>query len=182
MFKEGNKMQHEKMPSAKRQQLIIQKLKQSDQPISGSDFAKLTNVSRQVIVQDVSILKAKNEPIIATSQGYLYLNEHTNNQKQQVIACKHDASQTQEELYLIVDHGVTIKDVIVEHPVYGDITASIRVSNRKEADEFIKKIQSTDASYLSALTNGIHLHTLESDSIVKIEAACKDLKNSGILI
>ncbi|WP_187773715.1 transcription repressor NadR [Oceanobacillus polygoni] len=170
------------MPSAKRQQLIIQKLKESVQPISGSDFAKLTNVSRQVIVQDVSILKAKNEPIIATSQGYLYLNEQTDNKKQQVIACKHDASQTQEELYLIVDHGVTIKDVIVEHAVYGDITASIRVSNRKEADQFVKKIKATEASYLSALTNGVHLHTLEADSLVKIEAACRDLKKAGILI
>ncbi|WP_339228545.1 transcription repressor NadR [Oceanobacillus sp. FSL K6-2867] len=174
--------QQRKMPSAKRQQLIIQKLKESARPISGKDFAKLTNVSRQVIVQDVSILKAKNEPIIATSQGYIYLSEHLNNQKQQIIACKHDAGQTKEELYLIVDHGVTIRDVIVEHPVYGEITASIRVGSRKEADTFITKIQTTDASYLSALTNGIHLHTLESDSLLKIEAACRDLRKAGILV
>ncbi|RLL47013.1 transcription repressor NadR [Oceanobacillus piezotolerans] len=175
--------QQEKMPSAQRQNLILTKLKEANQPISGSEFAKLTNVSRQVIVQDVSILKAKNEPIIATSQGYMYLkNEQEDHQKKKVIACKHNASQTKEELYLIVDHGVTIKDVIVEHAVYGDLTASIRVSTRKEVNQFIEKINAADASYLSALTNGIHLHTLEADSLAKIEAACDDLKKAGILI
>ncbi|MFC4022218.1 transcription repressor NadR [Oceanobacillus longus] len=172
-----------KMPSANRQQLIITKLKEANEPISGSDFAKETNVSRQVIVQDVSILKAKNEPIIATSQGYLYLKDDKNDSlEQKVIACKHGAKQTLDELYLIVDHGVTIKDVKVEHAVYGDLTASIMVSNRREADQFIEKINTAGASYLSSLTDGIHLHTLESDSTDKIEAACADLKKAGILI
>ncbi|MGJ9459734.1 transcription repressor NadR [Oceanobacillus sp. CF4.6] len=172
-----------KMSSANRQQLIITKLKEAKKPISGSDFAKETNVSRQVIVQDVSILKAKNEPIIATSQGYLYLNDDKNDSlEQKVIACKHGDEQTLDELYLIVDHGVTIKDVKVEHAVYGDLTASIRVSNRREADQFVEKIHTAGASYLSSLTDGVHLHTIEADATDKIEAACADLKKAGILI
>ncbi|WP_249872339.1 transcription repressor NadR [Oceanobacillus saliphilus] len=172
-----------KMSSANRQQLIIETLKRARRPVSGSDFACKANVSRQVIVQDVSILKAKNEPIIATSQGYLYLKEEKEDiLERKVIACKHGAEQTQEELYLIVDHGITIKDVIVEHAVYGDLTASICVSNRREVDQFLEKINAADAPYLSSLTDGVHLHTLEADSMDKIEAACQDLKKAGILI
>ncbi|MFC3038873.1 transcription repressor NadR [Virgibacillus xinjiangensis] len=171
-----------KMSSRMRHELIIEMLKQSSKPITGSEFAKRANVSRQVIVQDVSILKAKNEPIIATSQGYFYMSQAADKETQRkVVVCKHVPEQTLDELYHIVDHGVTVKDVIVEHPVYGDLTASLRVSNRKEADEFVRRIQDTEAAYLLTLTDGIHLHTLEADSMGKIESACKDLDDAGIL-
>ncbi|PAV28881.1 transcription repressor NadR [Virgibacillus profundi] len=172
-----------KMSSTDRQKLIMDMLNQAEHPITGSDFANKTNVSRQVIVQDVSILKAKNEPIIATSQGYLLINQQMNEDLQRmVIVCNHTPEQTKKELYSIVDHGVTVKDVIVEHAIYGDLTASIMVSSRVEVDQFIKKINETNASYLSTLTEGIHLHTLEANTMDKIEAACKTLEEVGILI
>lgn len=172
-----------KMNSFSRQKLIISRLKAAKSPVTGSEFAKETNVSRQVIVQDISILKAKNKPIVATSQGYIYLNdEQKDDLHQKVIVCNHTPGQTAEELYLIVDHGVTVKDVKVEHAVYGDLTASVRVSNRKEVEQFVKKIKETNAAYLASLTGGIHLHTLEADSLSKIESACADLKKAGIMI
>ncbi|RKQ29659.1 transcription repressor NadR [Oceanobacillus halophilus] len=172
-----------KISSSERQYLIIKQLKATNSPITGSEFAKKTNVSRQVIVQDVSLLKAKGEPIVATSQGYIYLTQDTNEDLHQiVIVCRHKPEDTKEELYLIVDHGVTIKDVIVEHQVYGDLTASIRVNNRKEVDQFVERIENTSAAYLSTLTDGIHLHTIEADSKEKLEAACKDLEKAGILL
>src|SRR5699024_10219671 len=99
-----------------------------------------------------------------------------------VIACKHTPAQTKEELYILVDHGVLIRDVIVEHTVYGDITASLHVSNRKEVDQFIQNIKLTNASFLSELTEGVHLHTIEADSTNKIEEACDALEKAGILI
>lgn len=173
----------EKVTSAKRQELILNSLKAEQRPITGSEFAKRTNVSRQVIVQDVSILKAKNVPIIATSQGYMYIKEPSEKTAHRhIIACKHNPNQTEKELTIIVDHGVMVKDVTVEHPVYGDLTASLMVSNRHEVQQFIKKIQDTNAAYLSTLTEGIHMHTLEADSEEKIEAACADLQENGILL
>lgn len=166
-----------------RQELILKSLKEEQQPITGSEFAEKANVSRQVIVQDVSILKAKNEPIIATSQGYMYIQKPTVEAAHKVIiACKHSPEQTQKELSIIVDHGVTAKDVTVEHPVYGDLTASLMVSNRHEVEQFIKRIKDTKATYLSSLTEGIHMHTLESDSQAKIDDACLALHKAGILL
>ncbi|MBA2871597.1 hypothetical protein HNQ85_001872 [Anoxybacillus calidus] len=172
-----------KILGEERRQLILQWLKESREPLTGAELATKTNVSRQVIVQDISLLKARNEPIIATSQGYLYLQ--TNPQEQtytRVVACYHTPEQTLKELQVIVDHGVTVKDVTIEHPVYGDLTASVMVSNRQEAEQFIKKIEETKSAYLLQLTDGTHLHTLEANSIAKLDAACDALKKAGFLI
>src|SRR5699024_11945746 len=86
------------------------------------------------------------------------------------------------ESNVIVYHVVYVRDIKIEHEVYGDLTASIMVSNRKEVDQFIGKIEETNASYLAPLTGGIHLHTLEADSEDKIEAACKALAEANILL
>lgn len=83
---------------------------------------------------------------------------------------------------MLVDHGVTIKDVKVEHPVYGDLTASIMVSNRFDVEQYLQKIEDTNASYLSQLTDGIHLHTIEADSTEKLNAACDALDRAGFLV
>ncbi|MDC3415656.1 transcription repressor NadR [Aquibacillus salsiterrae] len=166
-----------------RKSLILKWLKEQNRPITGGELAELTNVSRQVIVQDISVLKAKNEPIIATSQGYIYLQDnHRPTQYERVVACKHAPDQTRTELELLVDHGVTVKNVIIEHPVYGDLEASIMVSNRTEVDQFIKKIDETNSPYLLQLTDGIHLHTLVADSNDKLDLAYKALTEAGMIL
>jgi len=173
-----------KLLGEERRNLLLDKLLKASKPITGGELAAFANVSRQVIVQDISLLKAKNHPIIATSQGYVYLekNKHDQPLLERLIACKHSPTDTKEELNILVDHGVFVKDVIVEHPVYGDLTASIRVGNRIEVEEFIKKISLNKASYLSQLTEGLHLHTLQADSIDKLDRACHDLDKAGILV
>ncbi|MBM7660671.1 transcriptional regulator of NAD metabolism [Bacillus mesophilus] len=172
-----------KLLGEERRTLLLQWLKTAETPLTGSDLADRSNVSRQVIVQDISLLKAKNEPIVATSEGYIYL---TSSQDQilfqEVIVCKHTPAETKEELCMIVDHGVSVKDVRIEHPVYGDLSASVRVSNRIEVDQFLAKLKHTNAPLLSQLTDGLHLHTLEADSMEKIKNACQSLKDRGFLI
>jgi uncharacterized protein len=172
-----------KILGEERRSLILQLLKDSPAPLTGSDLASRTNVSRQVIVGDITILKAKNEPIIATSQGYIYLKQPSSTVIfQRSIACRHTPEKTEDELNLLVDHGVTVKDVIIEHPVYGDLTASIMVSNRQEVKKFIEKVRSTKASLLSVLTEGIHLHTLSAQSEETLDRAVEALRNEGLLI
>ncbi|MGM2835564.1 3H domain-containing protein, partial [Bacillus cereus group sp. Bce025] len=45
-----------------------------------------------------------------------------------------------------------------------------------------QKIENTNASYLSQLTDGIHLHTIEADSKEKLDAACEALDKAGFLV
>ncbi|MBS4222563.1 transcription repressor NadR [Lederbergia citrea] len=177
------KEESKKLLGEERREWLISLLKESSSPITGSTLAKKTKVSRQVIVGDITLLKARNEPIIATSQGYMYMPIHRANEViEKTIACFHQRDQAEAELNIIVDHGVTVKDVKVEHPVYGDLTASIMVSNRQEVQSFLSRIKKTNASLLADLTSGIHLHTLAAPNVEAILKAEEALKAAGILI
>lgn len=171
-----------KLLGEERRDEILLLLKQSNEPITGADLSKIAGVSRQVIVGDITLLKARNEPILATSQGYVYL-EKTNIQHsfERQIACKHGPEDAQEELYTLVDSGVLVKNVTVEHPVYGDLTASIQVSNRHEVDLFLKKVAETGASYLSELTGGFHLHLIAASTNEAIIQAIHAMREKGFL-
>jgi transcriptional regulator of NAD metabolism len=176
-------MKDKKVLGEQRRELILNLLKLSSVPITGSELAARTNVSRQVIVGDITLLKARNEPIIATSQGYLYLQQPgTKTVIERTIACYHPPERTEEELNLLVDYGVTVKDVKIEHSVYGDLTASIMVSNRQEVKQFLKKIGETKAAYLSVLTDGIHLHTIAASSERILDEAVDALAKAKFLI
>jgi len=176
-------MNEKKILGENRRELILEWLKSSGTPITGGELSTRTNVSRQVIVGDITLLKAKGEPIMATSQGYLYLSNQANDAPiYRTIACSHPPEQTEEELNLLVDHGVTVKDVRIEHPIYGDLTASIMVSNRREVKQFLEKMQSTKSSYLSELTGGIHIHTISAPSEQILDQVEEALYKAGFLI
>ncbi|TMN23227.1 transcription repressor NadR [Lentibacillus cibarius] len=166
-----------------RRNLILSWLKQDSQPFSGKVLAEKTNVSRQAIVQDISLLKARGEPIIATSRGYVYYTDNKNPTAfTRVIAVCHQLEDTATELYTLVDHGVKIRNVMVEHPIYGDLTGSLMIKNRLDADAFLQKLHQTDATLLSKLTSGVHLHTIEADTQEQLEKACDALKTESILL
>lgn len=172
-----------KMLGEERRNALLVLLKKEEKAITGGELAKFANVSRQVIVNDMNLLKARNEPIIATSQGYLYIKaEKENNLIQRKIVCLHTAEETEDELMSIVDCGVTINNVIVEHPLYGEITASMMISNRFEVEQFVKRVKETNASLLSDLTNGTHLHVISAPSTKQLDQAEAVLREKGYLV
>lgn len=175
---------NEKILGDERHQLVIETLKKAHKPIPGRELGDMMNVSRQVIVGDITLLKAKGEPIMATSRGYVYMHENGQQQTfEKVIVCRHTPEQTEEELNILVDHGVTVKDVKIEHAVYGDLSASIMVSNRNEVKAFIQNVKESNAVFLLNLTEGgIHLHTIEAPKEEDIIAAENALRTAGILV
>lgn len=171
-----------KILGEQRRELLLSHLKTATSPTTGTVLAKLANVSRQVIVNDMTLLKARNEPILSTSQGYVYFTAPQDDmQFERTIACLHTQQQTEDEMFTIVDYGVTIKNVTVEHAVYGEITAGIHVSNRHEVRDFIQKVNDANANYLSTLTGGTHLHVLTSHSEAALNAAIEALRKKGYL-
>nr|WP_246031894.1 transcription repressor NadR [Salibacterium salarium] len=174
----------DKLSGEKRRERLLEWLLQSNKPLTGKDLATKTNVSRQVIVQDISLLKAKNHPILATSQGYIVIHEQKPQTVQKQIACFHssDLAITQEELNMIVDHGAKVIDVSIEHPLYGDITASLMLSNRSDIKSFIENLKKTSAPLLSELTDGTHLHTIEASSYDVIEEVETALNTKDFLL
>ena len=65
-----------------------------------------------------------------------------------------------EELNAIVDQGCTVLDVIVEHPIYGQLTGPLRLSSRYDVAQFVARCRREEAAPLSQLTEGVHLHTV----------------------
>lgn len=174
---------NDKVLGEERRQLIVKTLREATNPISGTKLGDMMNVSRQVIVGDVTLLKAVGEPIIATSRGYIYMHaQDENGRVESVVVCHHSVKDTETELNIFVDHGIMVKDVKVEHPIYGDLTASVMVSNRQEVKRFIDHIRQTNAALLLELTEGVHLHTVSANSAEQIEEAKKALKKAGILV
>lgn len=172
----------ERMVGEDRRAYILNKLQSSTKPITGTMLAEETGVSRQVIVTDMALLKTSNEPIIATNRGYLYMdNESGSDLYRKIIICQHTPEQARQELEIIVDYGVTVVDVIVEHPFYGELTGSLMIESRYDVGQFLTAITEEEASLLSELTDGIHLHTIEADSEEKLHQACNQLREVGIL-
>jgi hypothetical protein len=171
-----------KLLGEKRRHFLLSYLQQEKKPVTGTELADLAGVSRQVIVQDIALLKAKNEPIIATPQGYLYLSDVQEGMVRQVIACQHSFEQTEQELTIMVEHGLKIIDVIVEHPIYGQLQGTLMIESRADVQEFIDKIQQNQAKLLSSLTEGVHLHTVAAKDKQRIEEACRALEREGILL
>ncbi|WP_152602473.1 transcription repressor NadR [Planococcus sp. CAU13] len=172
----------QKILGEQRRQMLLDKLKTTTEPLKGGELAALTGVSRQVIVGDMTLLKAKGEPILATSQGYLYLRETGADDIYRVLACHHKPEDTENELYVLVDAGVTVKDVTIEHPVYGELTAGIHVSSRSDVDAFMQRIRETGASYLLELTGGLHLHTITAPNVAILEEAIHNMRAAGYLL
>ncbi|MBQ2959843.1 MAG: transcription repressor NadR [Oscillospiraceae bacterium] len=146
------------MRSEQRRQMLLDILKETTQPISAAALAARFDVSRQVIVGDVALLRSAGEDINATPRGYVMGQKHSGFVRR--IAVKHSPAETEAELNAIVDQGCTVEDVIVEHPVYGQLIGSLQISNRYDVSQFINRCSSFAAHPLSNLTEGIHLHTL----------------------
>ena len=116
------------MEAAARRQAILDRLRTADRPVSASSLAAELNVSRQIIVGDIAILRAGGAEISATPRGYVL--PRATDGITRTIACRHTLEQTGTELDILVDNGCTVLDVIVEHPVYGQLTGQLQISSR----------------------------------------------------
>lgn len=150
------------MISSERRNAILDLLKREGICIKGVELAKAFGVSRQVIVQDIALLRASGADIIATPGGYFVAAGKLDPSVRKTIVTKHvGADAMEDELLTIVDNGGKVVDVIVEHPVYGEIRGNLMISTRYDVEQFMRKIREDNAEPLSRLTEGVHLHTLE---------------------
>lgn len=168
------------MQAQKRRQAILEILRRSGGPVSASALAERFSVSRQIIVGDIALLRASGAEISATPRGYVILPAASGLTRQ--VACQHDDAGMEAELNAMVDNGCTVLDVIVEHPVYGQLTGSLQLSSRYDVAQFIARCAQSDARPLSALTEGIHLHTLSCPDEATFCRVREALRQLSILV
>lgn len=145
-------------------------------------MARRLGVSRQIIVQDIAVLRASGQPVISTPRGYMLWQAPEQKRYQSVIVSRHTKGQCEDELRLLVDLGVKIIDVVIEHPIYGEIRRPLMIQSRQDVSEFIEKINHTGAELLCELTGGVHLHTIEAPREDLLEKARQALKLRGYLV
>lgn len=169
------------MNAEQRRSQILTCLEQAQRAVSATALAKQFSVSRQIIVGDVALLRAAGSEIVATPKGYVLQSMHEKDGITHMIACFHDGADMEKELNICVDHGCTVIDVVVEHPVYGQLVGLLEVSTRYDVSQFMKKVKEQSAHALSELTDGVHLHTLkcpDEEAFIRVKEA---LKEAGLL-
>ncbi|MEG2195576.1 MAG: transcription repressor NadR [Terrisporobacter sp.] len=160
-----------------RRESIVKLLRENNEAIKGLDLANRFGVTRQIIVKDIAILRAKGNNIIATPDGYIY-NIDINRVKS-IIAVNHSVEKMIEELQIVVKYGGIIENVIVEHPLYGEIIGNMMIKNLNDLNKFEKSFKSAEAKPLSELTNGIHLHIISANTEEDIYEIKRELEEKG---
>lgn len=159
------------MTGQERRNLIIDTIKNSDEPLSGGALGHITEVSRQVVVQDIALLRAQGCPILATNRGYIWDDTH---RFTRILKVHHSNEQTDDELKTIVDLGGTIIDVMINHRVYGKMKAKLNIRNRRDVTNFLNDIKNGKSTPLMNITSGYHFHTICADS----QEALNDIENA----
>ena len=158
------------MHGSERREQIIRQIQESKAPVSGTKLASLYSVSRQVIVQDIALIRAAGYEIISTNRGYIL------NQPKTVCRI------FKEELNTIVDLGGCVDNVMIHHRVYGKMEAELALSSRRKVGAFMEDIRSGKSSPLKNITSNYHYHKVSADSEETLDLIEQELREKGFLV
>ena len=166
-----------------RRSQILQMLRSQPLPLSGTALANVFHVSRQVIVQDIALMRAESHDILSTNRGYLYRREDQNPSfPKRVFYVRHNTEQVLDEFLTIIDLGGKILDVVVEHDIYGQIRVDLLIETPADAYEFCEKLANSHNNPLKILTDDCHYHTVAAPSSKLLDLIEKELEEKGYLL
>lgn len=172
--------EEQKMPMSgeERREKMVALLQGASQPVSGTALAKMFEVSRQVVVQDIALLRAQKQDIISTCRGYIIQKEDS---CQRIFKVKHTDEQMEEELNLFVDFGGVVEDEFVYHRAYNILRAEINLKSRRDVAAYIEKLKSGTSKSLKDVTSGYHYHTITAESEQVLDQIQEELQKRGFL-
>lgn len=166
------------MNGQERREAIIHIIKQSDVPVAGTTLAKQLGVSRQVIVQDMALIRTSGVDIISTHRGYIIQEEK---RAKRVFKVFHTEEQVEEELNLFVDLGGKVEDVFVYHKIHGVIKVPLNIKSRMDVRTYLEEISTGKSTQLMKLTSNYHYHTIIADDETILDMIQEELGNRGFL-
>ena len=164
------------MSGEERRKEIVDCLLNSKEPVSGSSLAKRFKVSRQVIVQDIALIRANRYKVSSTHRGYVI-----DAPCQRVFKLKHEDDEVRQELEIITDLGGKVIDVFVYHKVYNLIRAEMNIKSRRDIDRYMEDLRSGKSTYLKNVTSGYHYHTVTADDEDTLDLIQEELDKAGFL-
>ena len=165
-----------------RKESLIQLLKEAQKTLNGQSLAEHFHVTRQIIVQDIALLRANGAPILSTNRGYIYKENKTNPFVHKLFKVKHKEEDMEQELLAIVDNGGRVQNILIDHPVYGEIETLLKLSCRRDVEHFLNQANSSDFRPLSELTYGVHYHLVEAESKQDLHYIEEALDKLGYLV
>ena len=165
------------MTTAERREAILAQL--GEAPVAARTLANRYGVSRQIIVQDIAVIRAAHPNVISTARGYVL-------QKAEPVCTRefkvrHTPDRTGQELNLIVDCGGRVKNISISHRVYGRITAEMDIRSRQDVREFLQSFEDSSSTVLSTATDGYHYHLVEAATPDRLNLIEKELQEHGFL-
>ena len=171
------------MTGEERRTKILHMLMESEQPMSGTALAKAFRVSRQIIVQDIALMRAERHDIMSTNKGYLYRNGEVDPSfPKRVFFVKHTTDQVLEEFLTVIELGGCVLDVAVEHELYGQIRVDLLIESKQDAVDFSRKLSVCRDNPLKLLTDDCHYHTVSAPSEKLLDLIEGELKQKGLLL
>lgn len=170
------------MTGEQRREAVRKMLKDSRQPVTGTALAARFHVSRQVIVQDIALMRAEQIPILSTNKGYLLVPDGARTSRpKRVFFVRHTNDRVLEEFMTVIDLGGRILDVAVEHELYGPIRADLLIENAQDAVEFVERLNACRDNPLKVLTDDCHFHTVSAPSEKLLDLIEGELRSRGFL-
>ena len=161
---------------------ILQMLKSQPTPMSGTALAKVFGVSRQVIVQDIALIRAENHNILSTNKGYIYRTNSVEEALPKRAFCvRHRTDQVLDEFMTVIELGGRILDVAVEHELYGQIRVDLLIENAQDALDFDRRLSHCKDNPLKVLTDDCHFHTVSAPSEKLLDLIEKEFQAKGYL-
>lgn len=167
------------MKGKERRKEIVAMIMAAEEPVSGSLLAEQFGVSRQIIVQDIAMLRAEGYDVLSTHQGYVITKGPF---AERVIKLRHTSEQTEDELTTIVSLGGTVVNVFVWHKVYGKIEAGMNIFSERGIAQFMDGIKSGKSKELMHITEGYHYHTIRADSEKTLDEIEAKLNQKGYIV
>lgn len=168
--------------SQNRKEAILQLLKESSKALNGQTLAEHFHVTRQVIVQDIAILRADGATILSTNRGYIYKETAVPPYVHKLFKVKHKEEDMGQELLAIVDNGGRVQNILIDHPVYGEIETLLKISCRRDVQHFLEQVENSDFRPLSELTDGVHYHLVEAENKQDLHYVEEALDQLGYLV
>ena len=169
------------MPKERKAELL-KLLKNAPKPLNGQSLAEHFHVTRQIIVQDIALLRADGATILSTNRGYVYKEQESSPYVHRLFKVKHDTKAIETELLAIVDNGGRVQNIQIDHPVYGEIQTLVKLTCRRDVQHFLEQIHQSDFRPLSSLTDGVHYHLVEAENQQDLDYIEDALDKLGYLV
>ncbi len=164
------------LKGTERRNAIFECIKNQVSPISGNSLAKQCGVSRQIIVQDIALLRAEGYPIISTSNGYVMNEMQCASRK---LKLSYNDSNMEDEMFTVVDHGGKIKEICIQSSIYGTLVANVNINSRVKVIEFMKILQENKCNSLESVADQAIFQTIEASNYDVLDTIEQVLSHKG---